>query len=188
MAPTTPFITEEIYQNLATADFQDKHPQSVHLNDWPELGKLTKAEEDLLENMEIVKEVASLGNAVRKQLNLPLRQPLAAVQVKHRQTKPKTALCQILLEELNVKDVKWEQAGTESEVTFDTNLTKELKDEGEARNLIRTIQEARKKAGVERDLKIILTLPDWPKAYEAEIKQKAMVKELKKGAKIEIIS
>jgi elongation factor G len=53
---------------------------------------------------------------------------------------------------------------------LDTTLTEDLKAEGEARELIRQIQNARKKAGVSFDQLVKVELPSWPTEFETEIK------------------
>jgi isoleucyl-tRNA synthetase len=50
----------------------------------------------------------------------------------------------ILKDELNIKDVKFEE-GQELEVVLDTNITEDLKQEGNYREFVRAIQDIRKK-------------------------------------------
>jgi len=47
--------------------------------------------------------------------------------------------------------------------------------------------EARKKAGTKLTDLITITLPDWPKKWEDEIKKKALVKEIQKDKVLTII-
>jgi isoleucyl-tRNA synthetase len=60
----------------------------------------------------------------------------------------------ILMEELNVKEVKF---GGE-EIAFDFELTDKLRAEGLSREIIRHIQASRKKAGLNVDDRILLNL------------------------------
>jgi isoleucyl-tRNA synthetase len=183
-APTIPFIAESMYQNLING--LDKQSESVHLCDWPKAKKLNKGEKEFIVQMDEIKEIARLGNAVRKDKQMPIRQPLTALIVKSPSEKPQNQSLDILKGELNVKEVLWQKAD-QLTVDYDFTLTKELEEEGEARKIIRKIQEARKKAGTNRDKFITITLPVWPKAYENEIKQKALVKEIKKGDTLTIL-
>jgi isoleucyl-tRNA synthetase len=197
-APTIPFITDEIYQNLKS----DNDPQSVHLCNWPQVQELNGNEKKLLAQMAQVRQICTLGNAIRKKKNIPTRQPLAKIDIVspsppdlHVSVGDKFKLSdivndnyiQVIKTELNVKKVDWQiKKDSQTSLSYDENITQELKDEGEARRIIRKIQQARQKAGTARDEKINITLPSWPKAFEPEIKQKAKVSEIKKGDKIEI--
>ena len=58
--------------------------------------------------------------------------------------------------------------------------------EGEAREIIRQIQQARKETGCELSEKVTVTLPAWPKEFEQEIKKQTLSKELIKGEKLTI--
>ncbi|MFA6274369.1 MAG: DUF5915 domain-containing protein, partial [Candidatus Paceibacterota bacterium] len=54
---------------------------------------------------------------------------------------------EIVKEEMNVKEIKLTE-GKELKVEIDTNITPELKEEGNYRELVRSIQDMRKKAGL----------------------------------------
>ena len=74
----------------------------------------------------------------------------------------------------------------EIKVEFDKKITPELKAEGEAREIIRQIQEARKQAGCRLDEIIQVGLPAWPKDYEELIKKEVLASKLVEKEKIEI--
>ena len=62
---------------------------------------------------------------------------------------------------------------------LDKTLTKELLEEGTARELIRAVQSARKKAGLRQDDQIKLSLSfDYPKKYEELIESEVGAKEI----------
>tara|TARA_B110000438_G_scaffold99548_1_gene98506 strand:+ start:5316 stop:8456 length:3141 start_codon:yes stop_codon:yes gene_type:complete len=73
LSPLLPLISEEIYTNL-TSD------KSVHLNDWPDT-KVFPSDEDFLKKMDIVREIASAGLAIRKSNNIRVRQPLKEITI-----------------------------------------------------------------------------------------------------------
>jgi isoleucyl-tRNA synthetase len=73
LSPLLPLISEEIYTKL-TSD------KSVHLNDWPDT-KVFPSDEDFLKKMDIVREIASAGLAIRKSNNIRVRQPLKEITI-----------------------------------------------------------------------------------------------------------
>jgi isoleucyl-tRNA synthetase len=186
MAPINPHISEHIFMNL-TRGF------SVHLSDWPttetiELLRSTNVK-NIIPVMQNVRQIVELVHAERKAKNIPVRQPLGKVTVtmtgKDLQFKQYVDL---ISDELNIKKVEFKE-GKELSVELDTEITPELKAEGEMRGLVRQIQEERKKIGTDLSEFVIATLPEWPKEFEEEIKRKALVKELKKGEfKVEKVS
>ncbi len=102
LAPFTPFVTEEIYQNLV----RSVHPQayeSIHHTAWPKQDAVA-VDTDLLEQMEVARQVASLGLGARNSAGLKVRQPLAKVLAyaggKRDLDAPFVA---IIVDELNVK-------------------------------------------------------------------------------------
>lgn len=127
LAPTMPFIAEELHQNLVRSVESDE-PLSVHLADWPEFDA-TLIDEQLNSDMNTVMKLASLGHAARNKANVKVRQPLAeaafSVGTADEQDIVKTYQ-DLLIDELNVKSVR--VLGSTSEaVTFCVNpLPKQL--------------------------------------------------------------
>ncbi len=102
-APFVPFISEEIYRNLRTDDM----PESVHLCDFP-MPQDDKRDMELELEMELVMTVVRLGRLLRSEHNLKVRQPLSQIHVisRNKQVIERLkVLSDIVLEELNVKDV-----------------------------------------------------------------------------------
>ena len=83
-------------------------PESVHHCDWPQAEHVV--DEALSEDMELVRELASLGLAARKKVGVRVRQPLRAVEVvlaSPERAERLTALTSLLSEELNVREVRF---------------------------------------------------------------------------------
>jgi isoleucyl-tRNA synthetase len=165
LAPFAPFIAESIYQHLPNVK-QD----SVHLDNWPEANPAL-IDENIESAMIEARQVVERAHALRKECGINVRQPLAAITVTSTQNTPSDLILEVIAEELNIKQVKW-LSGSELHVVLDTKLTDSLKAEGEAREIIRKIQNARKNAHTPIDHAIHVNLPTWPKEYETEIKTK----------------
>lgn len=103
-APMTPFMTEEIYQNLVRS--LDKNaPESIHLCDFPTV-QTDWIDKELETEMDTVLQVVVLGRAARNSANIKNRQPLGTMLIKS-ETKVTEMFEQIIKEELNVKEVKF---------------------------------------------------------------------------------
>ena len=100
LAPFTPFVADEIYDNL------DGSEPSVHLEDWPKAGE---RDEDLEFAMATVRETVRLGLAARGQAKLKVRQPLRAAVVVAAGSERAAIerLADVALEELNVKELRY---------------------------------------------------------------------------------
>ncbi len=145
LAPFVPFVAEEIWQALR----KQQDIESVHLCTWPDSNKPVDSE--LLSTMLQIRNFVTMGLNIRKQEQINVRQPLQSFFIKSSVVPKYWQECEYLLkDELNVKEIVVEQGDQDgSPCRFDTNLTKELKQEGGARELIRHIQGLRKTAGLE---------------------------------------
>ncbi|MDO4868386.1 MAG: isoleucine--tRNA ligase [bacterium] len=140
LAPFVPFLAEELWDKMVGDG-------SVHLKDWPEAGEVDK---NLLAEMAEVRGYVNEALALRAKNGVKIRQPLASVKVP--QNAKSFDFTPILMEELNVKSVEFSGESVE----FDFELTPELRAEGLMREIIRRIQAARKKAGLNVDDRIEL--------------------------------
>jgi len=103
LAPFLPFITEAIYQNLVRSVYSEAC-ESVHHTAWPQ-ADYSRIDLNLLNQMSLARQIASLGLSARNSAGLKVRQPLAKVLVF---TGEKRSLdddmVDIVKDELNVKD------------------------------------------------------------------------------------
>jgi len=139
MAPFVPFTAEALYRRVGG------EKESVHLEDWPEIDR-ERMDATLLEAMETVRKVASLGLEQRASSGIPVRQPLAKITVTG--VDLDADLLAILKDELNVLEAEAEK-GDALSVRLETEITPELARAGALREVIRQIQVLRKKAGLE---------------------------------------
>jgi len=178
LAPFTPFLAEEIFKNLS-------EEESVHLQSWP-LARKELIDADLEAKMLWVRQVVEIGHAQRKAANIKVRQPLSQFKIQNAKFKIEEDFLDLIKDELNVKEVLVEIGKGELKAELDTTITPELKEEGEARELVRQIQEARKAAGCGLRDQIEVGLPSWPARFEEEIKKKTLAKKLYRTEKLEI--
>ncbi|MBI3954565.1 isoleucine--tRNA ligase [Candidatus Collierbacteria bacterium] len=180
LSPFTPFISEYLYRHL-TGEL------SVHLADWPEVKAVTTTDLSLLEKMELVRRITEQGHGQRKKHQLAVKQPLKSAEVSGDTLNLASdqALVQLIKDELNIESVVFKK-GKELAVSLDTKLTDQLIQKGKAREIVRSIQEARKAANCRLDQLVDVVLPAWPKEYEDQIKREALVKNIIKGSQLAI--
>ncbi len=134
MAPFTPFLAEEIYRNLTGEE-------SVHLAEYPVVDD-SLVDEKLNEEMQHARFIVTMGLKFRADNKIKVRQPLQYVKARPINKE----LEDMVIEELNVKEYISQDEMKEL-VELDLTITPGLKLEMEAREIIRAIQEGRKKAG-----------------------------------------
>jgi isoleucyl-tRNA synthetase len=163
LAPFAPFLADELYQNLVRS-VSPEAPLSVHLADFP-VADQSQVDRQLMDDMRFAMKVSSLGRAARSKAGIKVRQPVATNYVGVSSEWQKKALERIkplVLEELNVKELKWDYV--ENVAALDGNgyvvvsestnisaistvLSDELKAEGVAREIVHRLQTMRRSAG-----------------------------------------
>ena len=97
VAPISPFITEEIYQNLTDEE-------SVHLASFP-ISDEKLIDEELENKMELVRNLISLGRNAREEAKIKVRQPISEVIIDGKNKKVLADVIDLIKEELNVKEI-----------------------------------------------------------------------------------
>ena len=100
IAPVTPFISEEIYQNLTGEE-------SVHLADFPSYDEAL-INESIEKRMDLVRDLISLGRNVREEEKIKVRQPILEVVLDGKNKSILDGLEELIKEELNVKEIVFE--------------------------------------------------------------------------------
>jgi len=172
MAPFTPFVADYVYRGINKAS-----KESVHLDRWPEVQKKL-IDEKLLEEMELARQIVEKGLAARAEAGIKVRQPLSSYTTSLAKQLPEDII-QIVKEELNIKKLNF------GKDEIDTELTNELKMEGETREIIRQINQLRKESGLTIDDKVIVYyegLVEIFSKFGAEIKKATLADEIAAGS------
>ncbi|HWH06992.1 MAG TPA: class I tRNA ligase family protein, partial [Candidatus Paceibacterota bacterium] len=144
IAPVMPFVADEVYRNVKG----EKDPESVHLAAWPTADRsflgnfFGDKDQGLMEGMKQVRSISSTALMERQKANVKVRQPLQALTI--RESGLSEELLALIKEELNVKEIRVDASLPEGEVRLDTELTPELIREGDIREFVRAVQDARK--------------------------------------------
>lgn len=177
LSPFIPFISEEIYTNLTDIS-------SVHLANWPQAMEQL-IDSDLEKNMAIARELASVVLMKRKSTSVKVRIPLKKLKFTA-PDKLSDEIIRVVAEEVNVEELIFtgrtqacEITNKDEEITDPSNQDREL---GLAREIVRQIQEERKKLATGLDEKVNAVLPEWPILHEAYIKRNALINQMTKGA------
>lgn len=187
LAPFIPYLTETIWQGLHGRFDNWQVESSVHLQDWPE-GKEKSINNELEEKMAVVREIVTQGHAIRKEKGIRVRQPLKMLKCSNVQMlkSEDEELKDLIKQELNVKEVEIVSKKGDLKVELDTEITPKLEAEGKARDLIRDIQRARRKAGLNLNDKVVVYAPDWPKDFEKKILAATNAKEIKRDSELKV--
>ena len=135
LAPFAPFAAEDIWQKLKNG--QDK--ESVHLEEWPKAKMFRFGNAKILNEMKSTREIVSALLKERQLANIPVRQPLASA-IGPSVSEP---YVEIIKGEVNIED--YAEANS---FGLNLNITPELKQEGNYRELVRALQDMRKTQGL----------------------------------------
>ncbi|MFA6340652.1 MAG: class I tRNA ligase family protein [Candidatus Paceibacterota bacterium] len=141
MAPSMPFLAEDLYLKITGG----MGKESVHLEDWPDhlVKELSDEKTKMIETMNEVRKIVSLGLEARVKAGIKVRQPLSSLKVKSEKFEGKKEYLDLIRDEVNVKEVVCD-ASIANEIELDVNITPILKDEGIMRDIVRAIQDLRK--------------------------------------------
>ncbi len=185
IAPFTPFIAEHIWQKLKL----DNDAESVHLAEWP--SQIEVVNQDVLNAMSFARSFVTMALMQRSENNIKVRQPLSSLTIKH-SSKVEipfwNEVAQIIADEVNVKKVILGDLDQDQPaVLLDINITPELKHEGDYRELLRAVQDMRKKEGLMPSDVIVLNISTDStgealiKEFENDFKKTVGAKEIKIG-------
>lgn len=100
-APITPFVTEEVYTKLTGKE-------SVHLADYPTYDEKL-IDYAVEEKMDLVRDICSLGRYAREEVNIKVRQPISSLILPAEDKNIMGDLDFIVKEELNVKEIQYQE-------------------------------------------------------------------------------
>ena len=162
-APFIPFMAEMIYQGIRCKGMEE----SVHLCDYPEADD-SLIDEDIEKAMDVAREIADMGRAIRSRAGVKIRYPLgrAIVVCEEDVEKKISPLMGLVKEEINVKTVEFSrdtakyckeiergnyliEEGEKVKLIMDVRLTPELFAEGFSREIVRRIQSMRKELNLD---------------------------------------
>ena len=107
MAPISPFFADKLYSDLTAATGRDN--KSVHLSLFPACNEAL-INKELEERMKIAQDMTSMILALRRKVNIKVRQPLTAIMVpvvSDAQRSQIEAVKELVLNEVNVKEIKF---------------------------------------------------------------------------------
>lgn len=198
LAPLIPFVSEEIYQNLVVNLDVKNSKESVHLEQYPVIKK-EDLNEKILNDMDMVRNICSLGLKIRDENRLKVRQPLSKAYVPISDIN----LLDIVKGELNVKEVEFSKSQVKGEsiktqsngnifVSLDIHISKELQQEGLLNEILRGLQVLRKESGCKVGETVSLNyftkekdIEDIFLKYSKEIKGTVLVKDINKVNNLE---
>lgn len=172
LAPFLPFLAETLWQEI-------QKKGSVHLENFPKIKKRL-LKEKIEKEMEKTREIVSLGLKRRKEAQIKVRQPLAELKIFG--VSLKKDFVEIIKKELNVKKVSFEKG--KFDVFLDTKITPELKKEGIFREILRQVQDMRKRLSLKKEnkIKVFFEAPEEIKKvikdFEKNLKKRAIIEKI----------
>ena len=186
---------------MAEGIFQMLHPQetnsgiSVHLEQFPNYEQtLIDDNASVLSDMKKTRDIVSAALSERVLSKIPVRQPLGILEALSTNEVSQDFIA-IIMEEANVGEVKFVETLTidSSGITWlDITITPELELSGNSREMVRTIQDLRKKNNLNINDKINVTYPDTGQnkkiieKFGEDIKRKVLAENIVSGKEYKI--
>ncbi|MEA1929868.1 MAG: class I tRNA ligase family protein [Patescibacteria group bacterium] len=172
MAPFMPFLAEYVFQQVGDCDGGKR---SVHQEDWPQISNACDLE--VIDEMKCVRSLISRVLERRASAGIRIRQPLPSLKIKGdglAGLNDKPGLKDLIGRAVNVKKIIVDST-IQSEIELDTNITPELQEEGDLRDLIRELQEQRKKGGLKpgepAELSVSIDRKEFVTKHETALKE-----------------
>ena len=108
MAPIAPFYADQLFLDLVAVTGRE-NVESVHLSDFPVYDE-SKIDKNLEERMQMAQDVSSMVLALRRKVNIKVRQPLQCIMVPVVDEEQKAhieAVKNLIMNEVNVKEVRF---------------------------------------------------------------------------------
>jgi len=154
LAPYTPFLAEHLWSKVRKM----RDPESVHLSFYPSSDR-ELLDKELKQDMVLAREIVELAHSLRSGGQLKVRQPLRFVWWNEKFAQDRGGLTKLILEELNVEEFAKNakdftkplqgEAGN-LKVIIESEIDERLRELGDLRELIRSIQQQRKKIGLKQ--------------------------------------
>ena len=112
MAPIAPFYADRLYMDLIAVTGRD-NVVSVHLANFP-VADETLINKELEARMQMAQDVTSMVLALRRKVNIKVRQPLQCIMipvVDEEQKRHIEAVKDLILSEVNVKEIRFAESG-----------------------------------------------------------------------------
>ncbi len=143
-------------------------------------------QKELEEKMLLARELVQYGHAVRKNNGWGLKDPQKELHIQpsgdYHSLDDEKAIQMLILEELNTYRLKADNDLFDyKHPDFETISDQTLKAQGEARRIVRMIQEERKKLGTTMDEKVNVQVASYPREFEEYIKKQALIDKLSVG-------
>lgn len=157
MAPITPFVSEHIWQKIKGKSEEE----SVHLTSWPEY-EPKYMNEEIEDNMRVAREIVEQGHALRAKHSIRVRQTIGKIFWSYKFTSDEDQYRDLILEELNVEKFSQineiknpvESSKNKLKVVIDIEIDDRLKKLGDLREVVRMVQQIRKKKGYKQGEKV----------------------------------
>jgi len=113
MAPIAPFFADRLYMDLIATTRRD-NVESIHLAKFPECNEAL-IDEALEARMKMAQDITSMTLALRKKVNIKVRQPLQCIMIPTVSEEQKAhieAVKSLIMNEVNVKEVNFAESST----------------------------------------------------------------------------